>query len=86
MNTTLNYGKKPNSLWNKLKQKPHKTLEFKMTEASETLFSFDIPLFSEEKGKWISSSKNLRVYKRVFNLTEKINIVFFFREETDHIE
>ena len=59
--------KKPKLLWNKLKQKPQGTLEFEMTEASKTLFSFDIPLNSEEEGKWISSLTSLKVYRRVFN-------------------
>ena len=59
--------KKPKLLWNKLKQKPQETLEFEMTEASKTLFSFDVPLNSEEKGRWISGLTSLKVYRRVFN-------------------
>ena len=71
MDIILNYGKKPKHLRNKFEQKPQDILEFKMTESSKTLCSFDLLLNSEENGKWISDSTILRIYERVFNSTEK---------------
>ena len=70
MNNYLNYGKKPKHLRNKFEQKPQETLEFKMTESSKPLCSFDLLLNSEQNGKWISGSTILRIYERVFNSTE----------------
>ena len=50
--------------------KPQETLEFKMTKQEES-FSFDVPLYLEEK--WMMGVTSLERYNTVYNITEKNN-------------